>query len=91
NQAVVWENPGTLSMGDSRVVEWNIRREQPAVILEKGKVILHDNHFSFRQKRIGIAVRIGPGVEQVLMHHNLMSGHTVENQAGAAALLESNR
>jgi hypothetical protein len=91
NQAVLWENPGTFSMGDSRVVEWNIRRQQPAVILEKGKVILHDNSFSFRQKRIGVAVRVGAGVEQVLMHHNLMSGHSIENQAGAALLSESNR
>ena len=88
NQAVLWDNPGTLSVGDSRVVEWNIRRQQPAMIFSKGKVILHDSFFSYRQKRVGVAVRALPGVERVLMHHNLVSPHTVENQAGGATLEE---
>lgn len=91
NQAVKWENPGTLSIGDSRIVEWNIRKKQPAMIFNRGKVILHDSFFSFRKKQVGIAVQVNPDVSQVLMHHNLMSGHTVENRAGAALLEEGNR
>lgn len=84
NRAVVWENPGTLSMGDSRVVEWNVAGG-PAVVLERGRAILHDTAFAVRKGRTGVAVKVGAGAERVILHHNLLNGHSIDNQGKSTA------
>ena len=89
SHALLWENTGTVSMGDSRIVAWDAAR-QPAVVIEKGEAILHDNAFAVRKDRLGVAIRIGPGADRVLAHHNQLNGHRVENQ-GTRTVVEGNQ
>ena len=54
HQALRWENSGTVTMSDSRVVEWTTKL--PAVELLTGKAILHDVSFAGLRQRTGAAV-----------------------------------
>ena len=85
NHALVWENPGTISISDSRMVEWNVG-QGPAMVVDSGRAMLHDSAFAVTNQRVGIAVRIGPGVERAMVHHNLLNGHSVKNESARAAV-----
>ena len=89
NHALAWENPGTVSIADSRVVEWNVR-DGPAMVVDGGRAMLHDNAFAVKSQRTGVAVRIGPGAERVIVHHNLLNGHSVKNE-GTSAEVDGNQ
>jgi hypothetical protein len=88
NQALVWANPGTISLSDSRVVEWN-SAQHPAMIVQRGRAILHDNSFVVRNRQTGVAVRIDEGAENAIVHHNLLNGHAVKSE-GTRRIVEGN-
>lgn len=102
-QAVRWENPGNVSLSDSRLIPWNI--DQPMIEILEGRAIVHDNFFQpYRQEHIedywhydpvpanqgAIAVRIGPDANSVMVHGNQLGGNKIENGGGARALLNDN-
>jgi hypothetical protein len=103
-QSLRWENAGTVSLSDSRLIPWNVN--QPIVELLAGNAILHDNLFQpYRQEHIKdywsynpvpasegvVAVRIGPGATSVMIHGNQMNGNKIENGSGRHALVEDNQ
>jgi hypothetical protein len=89
NQVVRWETPGVFTLADSRIVQW--RPTLPAVELLAGRAMIHDNAFANPRGRAGQAIRIGPGVEQVMVHHNQLSGHSLLNEGGNAAAVSDNQ
>jgi hypothetical protein len=88
HQVVRWENPGTLSLGDSRIVQWTDR--QPALEFLAGTALIHDNVFSRYAKRAMPVLRVGPEVGLIDFHDNLLNGGTIANEAGAKARLSTN-
>jgi hypothetical protein len=103
-QVLRWENAGTVSLSDSRLIPWNM--ERPMMEILAGRALIHDN--SFQPYRQGYAenywspdpspaqsnvtaVRIGPGVNNVLAHGNQLRGHKIVNEAGDRALLTDNQ
>ncbi len=93
-RVVKWENPGLVSLSDSRLVPWELHG--PMVELLGGQSILHDNSFSIYPDVVkgagpGTGVLVGPAVTDVIVHGNLMNGNRIENGAGQRASLEGNR
>jgi hypothetical protein len=88
NQIVRWENPGTFSIGDSRMIEWT--GAHPVVELLAGSALLHDNVFSRRKQAIAPALRVGPQVETVAFHDNFLNANKVVNNAGGKARIRNN-
>lgn len=78
-QAVRWDIGGVLSISDSRFVNWD--RHLPAVEIQKGNVIFHDNYF---HRKNGTALCIGSGTENYRVHDNLLSGNLVSKGNCAA-------
>jgi len=89
NQAVRWENPGTLSIGDSRVLEWT--GAGPVLEFLAGRGLVHDNVFSRRKKVTAPALRVGPQVELVDFHDNFLSANQVVNDARGKARIRNNQ
>ncbi len=89
NQALRWEIPGTVTLADSRVVEWNYRL--PAVELLAGKAMVHDVIFANPKLRPGTAVRIGPAVESAMVYNNQLNGHVIVNEGSRHASLSNNQ
>ena len=104
-QSLRWENSGTVSLSDSRLLPWNL--DQPLVELLAGNTILHDNIFQpYRQEHIkdywsydpvpakegAVAVRIGAAVNSVLIHGNQLNGNRIEmNSRGSGVLVNDNQ
>ena len=103
-QVLRWENAGTISLSDSRLIPWNI--ERPMMEILAGHALIHDNSFQpYHQGYIEdywyhdpvpahdgvISVRIGPGVDNVMIHGNQLRGHKIVNEAGEKALLTDNQ
>lgn len=88
-QALRWEIPGTVTMSDSRVVNWNDRL--PAVELIAGKAMIHDVSFANPKQRSGTAVRIDAGVERAMVYNNQLNGHSIVNEGGDRAALSNNQ
>ncbi len=78
-QAVRWQNPGTLSIGDSRFVQSTFK--QPTVEILAGKAILHDNSFTAWRKKTTTALAVGPDAAAVSFHHNLMNGNRLPDSS----------
>ncbi len=103
-QVLRWENIGAVSLADSRLIPWNI--ERPMMEILAGRAIIHDNSFQpYHQGYIEdywyhdpvpaqnsvTAIRVGPGVENVMVHGNQLRGHKILNEAGQLALVENNQ
>jgi hypothetical protein len=71
-----------------------------------GRALIHDNFFQpYHQKHIkdygshdpvptndgAIAVRIGPSVDNVMLHGNQLRGNRIVNEAGPRALVTDNQ
>ncbi len=89
NQVLRWEIPGTVTLADSRVVEWNHRLS--AVELLAGKAMIHDISFANPKQRAGTAVRIGADVERAMVCNNQLNGHVIVNEGGDRAALLNNQ
>jgi len=104
-QSVRWENPGTVTLSESRLLPWN--PEQPMVEVLAGNAILHDNIFqSYRQVHIKdfwsydpvpakegvVALRIGAAANGVMVHGNELNGNQIVNDAKRhVALINDNQ
>ena len=93
-RTVKWENPGLISLSDSRLVPWELHG--PMIELLGGQADIHDNSFSIYPDVIkgagpGTGVFVGPDIKDVIVHGNLMNGNRIENGAGQRASLEGNR
>lgn len=103
-QVLRWENSGTVSLSDARLIPWNIQR--PMMEILAGGALIHDNFFqpyrqehtedyrshdSVRPKRSGTAVRIGPGVDIVMVHNNQLNGNRIVNESGWGVSLANNQ
>jgi len=103
-QVLRWENSGAVSLSDARLIPWNI--ERPLVEILAGTALIHDNIFlPYHQEHIEdywshdpvpanksvIAVRIGPGVDKVMVNGNQLGGNKIVNEAGEHALLANNQ
>jgi len=88
-QALRWEIPGTVTMSDSRIVNWNYRL--PAVELLAGNAMIHDCSFANPRERPGTAVRIGPEVDRAMVYNNQLNGHSIVNEGGGRAALSNNQ
>lgn len=103
-QVVRWENSGGVSLSDARLIPWNIQR--PMMEILAGHALIHDNFIQpYRQEHIedywfhdpvpanngAIAVRIGPGVDSVMVHGNQLAGNKIVNETGQRALLSNNQ
>lgn len=103
-QVLRWENSGTFSISDSRLIPWNI--ERPMMEILAGSALIHDNLFQpYRQggnedrgfygitpaQNGAAALRIGPGVDSVMAHGNQLRGHKIVNEAEQRALLANNQ
>ncbi len=87
-QAVRWDIGGVLSISDSRFVNWD--RRLPAVAIERGDLIFHDNFFHARK---GMAVCVGAGAKSFVVHDNLLNGNLIDKKscAGWAPAAEHKR
>ena len=93
NRVVQWENPGLLSLADSRLVPWIL--SGPMIDVEAGKAMIHDNSLELYPGAMpsaapGLAVLIGPRAKSVSVHDNQLNGNTVRNDAGVAAQVANN-
>ena len=103
-QVLRWENSGTVSLSDARLIPWNIQR--PMMELLAGGALIHDNFFQpYRQEHIedywyhdplraagnGTAVRIGPGVNNVMLHNNQLNGNRIVNESERGVSLANNQ
>jgi hypothetical protein len=103
-QTLRWENSGAVSLSDAHLIPWNI--EHPMMEILAGRALIHDNFFQpYHQKQIkdyashdpvptddgAIAVRIGPGVDNVMLHGNQLRGNRIVNEAGPRALVTDNQ
>ena len=103
-QTLRWENSGAVSLSDAHLIPWNI--ERPMMEILAGRALIHDNFFQpYRQKHTkdywshdpvpanegAVAVRIGPGVDNVMLHGNQLRGNRIVNEAGPHALVTDNQ
>jgi hypothetical protein len=103
-QVLRWENSGAVSLSDAHLIPWNI--ERPLVEILAGRALIHDNFFQpYRQGRVGssgfygitpanngvVAVRIGAGVDNVMVNGNQLRGNRIVNEAGQHALVANNQ
>jgi len=104
NQVLRWENAGTVSLSDARLIPWNI--QHPMIEILAGRALVHDNVFQpYRQEHIEDywshdpvvaaanvkAVYIGPGVDRVMVHNNQLNGNSIINGGGPHVSLANNQ
>jgi hypothetical protein len=83
-QAVLWEG-GSLSISDSRIINWN--GQKAAIDLIGGRAMVHDNFF---HDATGVAIHVGPSTERVMITGNALVGNTLQLE-GASTLSASNQ
>ncbi|MGA2018489.1 MAG: glycosyl hydrolase family 28-related protein [Opitutaceae bacterium] len=93
DRVVRWENPGLISLSDSRLVPWMLNG--PMIELLAGQAMIHDNSMTIYPGVVkgagpGTAVAIGPGVAGAIIHHNQLNGNRVDNGAGPLADVSGN-
>ena len=93
DRVVRWENPGLVSLSDSRLVPWMLNG--PMIELLAGQAMIHDNSMTIYPGVVkgavpGTAVAIGPGVAGAIVHHNQLNGNRVDNGAGPLADVSGN-
>ncbi len=85
DRIVKWENPGLISLSDSRLVPWVLHG--PMVEIVAGQAIIHDNSFTIYPDVIkgavpGVGIRVGPGAKEVAIHDNQMNGNRIDTPTG---------
>jgi hypothetical protein len=93
NRVVQWENPGLLSLADSRLAPWDL--SGPMIEVRSGQAMIHDNSLELYPGVMpsavpGVAVVIGPDVKSVSVHDNQLNGNTVRNDAKDAGRVADN-
>ncbi|MEW5979571.1 MAG: hypothetical protein AB1898_27555 [Acidobacteriota bacterium] len=103
-QILRWENLGTVSLSDSRLIPWDT--QQPMVEILAGRAFLHDNLLQrYRQGRTegkwslrpvtsgkdAVGFRVGPDAENAMVHGNQLTGNAIVNEAKQRALLANNQ
>jgi hypothetical protein len=93
DRVVKWENPGLVSVSDSRLVPWVL--SGPMVELISGQAVIHDNSLTIYPGVVkgagpGTAIVIGPGVQGASVHDNQLNGNRIENRAGSLAQVSGN-
>jgi hypothetical protein len=93
DRVVRWENPGLVSLSDSRLVPWVL--SGPMIELLAGQAMVHDNSLTIypgvvKDAGPGTAIVIGPGVQGASVHDNQLNGNRIENNAGPRAQVSGN-
>jgi Pectate lyase superfamily protein len=93
DRVVKWENPGLVSLSDSRLVPWVLNG--PMIEVLDGQAMIHDNSLTIypnvvKDAKPGTAVLIGPGARSAGVHHNQLNGNRIDNEAGTRAVLDGN-
>jgi Pectate lyase superfamily protein len=93
DRVVKWENPGLISLSDSRLVPWVLNG--PMIEIQSGQAMIHDNSLTIYPEVVkgagpGIAIVIGPGAKAASVHDNQLNGNRVENLAGPLAQVSGN-
>lgn len=94
DRVVRWENPGLISVSDSRLLPWSLNG--PMVELQDGQASLHDNSFAIYPDAVkgalpGTAVAVGPRIRDASIHDNQLNGNRIENGAGDRISIAANR
>lgn len=96
NQALRWENAGTVSLSDSRLVEW--RMKQPGIEILAGRALVHDNVVqTYRPQHPRAvpaevtAINVGRLVDRVIVHDNQLNGSRIVNKGGLHASVVNNQ
>ncbi len=84
-QAATWNNSGTFSLSDSRVLAWN--GSLAAIELESGRAMIHDNYF---QDAIGTSISVGAGTDRVMLVGNELVGNPIVTSGTLPLLLQAN-
>jgi len=74
NQAINWNNAGTVSVSNSIFQQWNA--SYPCIEFVSGRGIARGNYF---HDVIGVAVSIGPNTDRVMVVDNELVGNTIVN------------
>jgi hypothetical protein len=105
-QALRWENSGAVSLSDARLISVDIQRPMMEILAGRALIHdnffqpnrqahIADNRshgpVPARQPAGAIAVRIGPGVDNVMVCGNQLGGNRIVNEAGNRALLADNQ
>ena len=93
NRVVKWENPGLVSLSDSRLVPWSLNG--PMIELTDGQAMIHDNSLTLypgviKDAAPGTAIVIEAGVRAAIVHHNQLNGNRIVNGAGPLADVSGN-
>jgi len=84
NQAVNWNNAGTVAISNSIFQQWN--STFPCIDFVSGRGIARGNYF---HDTIGVAVSIGPNTDRVMVVDNELVGNTIVND-GTDTLIANN-
>jgi hypothetical protein len=93
DRVVRWENPGLVSLSDSRLVPWALNG--PMIEVRAGQAMIHDNSLTIYPNVVqgagpGTAIVLGPGIKGATVHDNQLNGNCIENQAGPLADVSRN-
>lgn len=75
-QPVSWANSGLLTLSNARFLSWS--SSLPCVQISSGRAILQNNYFT---DNIGVAIRVYPTTEKVMVLGNMLCGNTVSLNA----------
>lgn len=85
-QDVKWNNSGTLSLSDSRMLAWN-GATPGAIEIDSGRAMIHDNYFS---DLIGTSITVGANTDRVMLTGNELVGNPIVNN-GTQVLQANNQ
>ena len=93
DRVVRWENPGIISLADSRVVPFTLKG--PMIDILSGSAMIHDNSMGRYPGVPGTpetrtAVHLGAHVDQATAHGNQFGGCRLVNDAGQRVILANN-
>lgn len=94
DRIVKWDNPGYLSLSDSRLIPWSLNG--PMVELNAGQADLHDNSLLLYPGTVkgalpGVGIQVGPAVSGASLHDNQLNGNRITSDAGDHASIQNNR
>ena len=75
-QPVSWANSGLLTLSNARFLSWSA--SLPCIQITSGRAILQNNYFT---DNIGVAIRVTPSAQRVMVLGNMLNGNTVNLNA----------
>ena len=88
-----WENLGTVSLSQSRVVPYFLAR--PMIEILAGQAMINANFMAkdpgTPPSSLGTAIRIRRGTKNAIVDSIQLNGNKIENGAGPRALLANNQ